>query len=69
MTEQGRWLADCSMNPMVQDDVREGIQMGFRGPPAIYINGRYIPRWSPELGENVLERILAEAAREQRESE
>lgn len=53
---------------MVQQDVSEGIQMGFRGPPAIYINGRNIPRWSPELGENVLERILAEAAREQRET-
>ena len=50
---------------MVQDDVREGIQMSFRGPPAIFVNGRYVPRWSPESGEDVLGRVLQEAAREQ----
>ena len=50
---------------MVQDDVREGIQAAFRGPPAIFVNGRYIPRWSEDAGDRVLERVLEEAVREQ----
>ena len=48
-------------------DVSKGIQMRFRGPPAVFINNRYVPRWSAEAGDNILERILAEAAREQAE--
>jgi len=52
---------------MVQDDVRDGIQASFRGPPAIFVNGRYVPRWSEDAGDRVLERVLEEAAREQEE--
>lgn len=48
----------------VLQDVSKGIQMRFRGPPAIFVNGRYVPRWSPEAGDNILGRVLAEAARE-----
>ena len=48
----------------VLEDVSKGIQMRFRGPPAIFVNGRYVPRWSPEAGDNILGRVLAEAARE-----
>ena len=51
----------------VLQDVSKGIQMRFRGPPAVFINNRYVPRWSAEAGDNILGRILAEAAREQAE--
>ena len=51
----------------VLEDVSKGIQMRFRGPPAVFINGRYVPRWSAEAGDDILERILAEAARERAE--
>ena len=53
----------------VLEDVSKGIQMRFRGPPAIFVNGRYVPRWSPEAGDNILGRVLAEAARERSEGD
>ena len=60
-------LYNPNVEQSVLQDVSEGIQMRFRGPPAIFINGRYVPRWSAEAGDRILERILAEAARERAE--
>ena len=50
---------------MVAEDVRIGIQMGFRGPPAIFVNGRHIPRWNNSGKDSVLEQVFEIASKEQ----
>jgi protein-disulfide isomerase len=57
-------LESAEVEAMVAEDVSHGIRMSFRGPPAIFVNGRYVPRWSPESTDSVLDRIMVEAIAE-----
>ena len=49
---------------MVAEDVRLGGQVRFRGPPAICINGRHVPRYTLE-GHDILGTIVEAAAKGQ----
>ncbi|MBM43561.1 MAG: hypothetical protein CMJ36_00895 [Phycisphaerae bacterium] len=49
---------------MVAQDVRLGGQVRFRGPPAICINGRHVPRYTLE-GHDILGTIVEAASRGQ----
>lgn len=53
-------------SPQVQSNIVEdcnyGKQLGLFAVPCIFINGKFVPRWQVS-GENVLERIMTEAAR------
>jgi predicted DsbA family dithiol-disulfide isomerase len=49
---------------MVAEDVQLGGQVRFRGPPAICINGRHVPRYSLE-GHDILGTIVEAAAKGQ----
>lgn len=45
----------------IEEDCKYAKQFGLFSIPWIYVNGRYIPRWQYP-GENILERIMTEAA-------
>jgi protein-disulfide isomerase/uncharacterized membrane protein len=44
------------------EDCNYGKQLGLFAVPCIFVNGKYVPRWQVS-GEDVLERIMTEAAR------
>lgn len=45
----------------VLEDAAAGGRLRFRSIPAIFVNGKYVPRWRRD-GEPILEQIVAEAA-------
>jgi protein-disulfide isomerase/uncharacterized membrane protein len=58
-----RTLPEQKVNQAVFEDAKAGKLAGLTQVPTIFVNGRKIPRWTRE-GDNILERILAEAAGE-----
>jgi len=45
----------------IREDALAGKTLGLRSIPFVYVNNRWVPRWLRE-GDNVLERVLDEAA-------
>ena len=45
----------------VLEDAAAGRRLRFRSIPAIFVNGKYVPRWR-RAGKPILEQIVAEAA-------
>jgi protein-disulfide isomerase len=49
---------DSGVADLVNRDYREGSQLGIRGVPTVYINGKQQRRWSPQLLEQAVEAEL-----------
>ena len=45
------------IDALIQTDVMRGKRWGLRSVPAIFVNGKHIPRWNIE-NENVVERVV-----------
>src|SRR5690606_19411872 len=54
-------LNDAAVRNRVERDVTAGRSLNITGIPALYINGRRVPRWELE-GHDILLRIVEEAA-------
>ena len=49
---------DSEIVNFVNRDYREGSQLGIRGVPTVYINGKQQRRWSPQSLEQAIEEEL-----------
>lgn len=49
---------DSEVADLVNRDYREGSQLGIRGVPTVYINGKQQRRWSPQSLEQAVEAEL-----------
>jgi protein-disulfide isomerase len=49
---------DGALVDQVNRDYREGRQLGIRGVPTIFVNGRQQKRWSPKLLEEAIEKEI-----------
>ena len=49
---------DSGVADLVNRDYREGSQLGIRGVPTVYINGKQQRRWSPQSLEQAVEAEL-----------
>jgi protein-disulfide isomerase len=49
---------DGALVDQVDRDYREGRQLGIRGVPTIFVNGRQQKRWSPKLLEEAIEKEI-----------
>lgn len=49
---------DAALVEQINRDYREGSQLGIRGVPTIFINGKQQKRWSPQLLEKAIEAEL-----------
>jgi protein-disulfide isomerase len=49
---------DAALVDQINRDYREGSQLGIRGVPTIFINGKQQRRWSPQLLEKTIEAEL-----------
>jgi protein-disulfide isomerase len=49
---------DAALVDQINRDYREGSQLGIRGVPTIFINGKQQKRWSPQLLEEAIQKEL-----------
>jgi protein-disulfide isomerase len=49
---------DAALVDQVNRDYHEGSQLGIRGVPTIFINGKQQKRWSPQLLEEAIQKEL-----------
>ena len=49
---------DRELAGLVNKDYREGSQLGIRGVPSVFINGKQLRRWSPQSLEAAIESEL-----------